>query len=108
MRSPPDLAQKMPRQYLNPNKGEVMSDTPNTNNKVIIMHGFSYEEIDLIMRAVKKQLEYPKDLIFAKTTKNSLKMKVKDLIEDLSEDHEYLQNNPPDFAAAKQADSAEK
>ena len=60
------------------------------------MHGLSYAEIDLVMRAAKKQLENPKDVIFAKTTENSLKMKVEELIEDLSEDHNYLKENPPE------------
>jgi hypothetical protein len=35
------------------------------------------------------------DLIFAKTTENSVNMKLSDLIIDMSEDHEYLKNNPP-------------
>lgn len=35
------------------------------------------------------------DLIFAKTTENSVQMKLADLIEDMSEDHAYLKNNPP-------------
>jgi hypothetical protein len=38
------------------------------------------------------------DLIFAKTTANSLQTKLADLIEDMSEDHEYLKNNPPGAA----------
>ena len=74
-----------------------MSDQPDSDHKVILMHGFSYAEIDLIMRAVKKQLDNPRDIIFAKSTENSLKMKLADLIEDLSEDHEYLKNNPPEI-----------
>lgn len=37
----------------------------------------------------------PRDLIFAKTTENSVEMKLSDLIIDMSEDHEYLKNNPP-------------
>lgn len=36
------------------------------------------------------------DLIFAKTTANSLQTKLADLIADMSEDHEYLRNNPPE------------
>lgn len=60
------------------------------------MHGLSLAEIDLVMRAAKKELENPRDVIFAKTTENSLKMKVKDLIEDLAEDHNYLKENPPE------------
>ncbi len=62
------------------------------------MHGFEYTEIDLIMRAVKKTLESPRDVIFAKSTENSLTMKLSDLIEDLSQDHAYLKENPPPIA----------
>lgn len=62
------------------------------------MHGFEYQEIDLIMRAVKKTVESPRDVIFAKTTENSLTMKLSDLIEDLSQDHAYLRDNPPPVA----------
>ncbi len=65
--------------------------------RVIIMHGFPYEEIDRVMRAVKGEFPPPRDIIFAKTTENSLTMKVADLIEDLTEDHTYLKENPPDF-----------
>lgn len=65
------------------------------DNKVVIMNGFTHEEIHRIMRAVKKEFEKPRDLIFAMTTENSLEMKLKDLIEDMSEDHEYLKKNPP-------------
>ncbi len=45
------------------------------------------------------------DLIFAKTTENSLHMKLADLIEDMSEDHEYLKNNPPQPPARKEGES---
>jgi hypothetical protein len=65
------------------------------DNKVIILNGFSNDEIAKIMSAVKKQFDTPRDLIFAKTTPNSLQMKLTELIEDLSEDHAYLQANPP-------------
>ena len=61
------------------------------------MHGMDNAEIDLVMRAVKKTLDKSRDTIFAKTTENSLKMKVHDLIEDLSEDHQYLKDNPPEM-----------
>ena len=64
------------------------------------MNGFSYEEIDLVMRAVRKQFDPPQEIIFAKTTENSVKVRVGDLIDDLTEDHEYLKKNPP-FKKAK-------
>jgi len=65
-------------------------------NKVIIMNGFTYEELNKIINAVKKLFDNPKDLIFAKTTETSVEMKLKDLIVDMSEDHEYLKQNPPE------------
>ena len=65
-------------------------------NKVIIMNGFTQQEIVAIMRAVRRLFENPGDLIFAKTTPKSVNMVLKDLIVDMSEDHEYLKNNPPE------------
>ena len=50
------------------------------------------------MRAVREALGRPKDLIFAKSTANSLQMPLGELIQDMSEDHEYLKNNPPDLS----------
>ena len=73
-----------------------MSERPKElDNKVIIMNGFSHEEISRIMRAVKALFDSPRDLIFAKTTETSLTMPLQDLIVDMSGDHEYLKNNPP-------------
>mgnify|MGYP006298238975 CR=1 FL=1 len=116
-----------------------MSDrAPELDNRVVILNGFSDQEIIAIMNVVKsiyasadvdafvkfaqtvedhpvatdfsrrllrvvsaaKQTEEAQrvstsDLIFAKTTDSSLQMKLADLIEDMSEDHEYLKNNPP-------------
>ncbi len=73
-----------------------MSERPKElDNKVIILNGFSYEEINSIMRAIKPLFENPRDLIFAKTTEKSVEMVLKDLIVDMSQDHEYLKNNPP-------------
>ncbi|WP_455383340.1 DUF3783 domain-containing protein [Salinispira pacifica] len=65
------------------------------DNKVIIMNGFTYDEISQIMKAVKALFDKPGDLIFAMTTERSLETKVKDLIVDMSQDHEYLKKNPP-------------
>jgi hypothetical protein len=63
--------------------------------RVIIMNGFSAEEMDTILKVVKKSVEHPQDVIFAMTTKTSVEMKLRDLIEDMTEDHEYLKKNPP-------------
>ena len=66
--------------------------------RVMIMHGFENADIDRVMKAVREALGRPKDLIFAKSTPNSLKMQLGELIQDMSEDHEYLKNNPPDLS----------
>ncbi|HUX14353.1 MAG TPA: DUF3783 domain-containing protein [Spirochaetia bacterium] len=65
------------------------------DNRVIIMNGFTHEEISRIMKAVKALFDKPSDLIFAMTTERSLQTPVKDLIIDMSQDHEYLKKNPP-------------
>jgi hypothetical protein len=108
------------------------------DNRVVILNGFSDQEIIAIMNIVKalyadESLEafsqfytsvenHPdmtdfarrllrvvgagkqvpetqrvstQDLIFAKTTENSVNMKLVDLIVDMSGDHAYLKNNPP-------------
>jgi len=95
-----------------------MSDRPELSNRVIILNGFTDAEIVSIMRVVKsiysdgtpeqalaniaaaRQLPESKsvdkgDLIFAKTTPNSLQTTLADLIVDMSGDHEYLRKNPP-------------
>jgi hypothetical protein len=82
---------------LDPNQGpvDVSLDHPFLQKKLILLNGFSNEEIGKIMHAVKGLYNPPEDLIFAKTTKNSLQMVLKDLIVDISSDHEYLKQNPP-------------
>jgi hypothetical protein len=73
-------------------------------NRVILMNGFTQPEILQIMRTVKSMYEDPQNLIFATTTKNNLNFTLRDLIQDLSEDHEYLRNNPPNEARKSSTD----
>ena len=73
--------------------------------RVIIMNGFSAEEMDTILKVVKKSVSDPQDVIFAMTTKTSVEMKLRDLIEDMTEDHEYLKKNPP---SKEQQEAAKK
>ena len=82
---------------------------PELENRVVILNGFTNEELDLVMRAVRSAVSSPRDLIFAKTTPTSLQMKLSDLIVDISQDHEYLRNNPPpEVLAAREAAAARK
>lgn len=66
-----------------------------TQHKVIIMHGYTHDEINTVMKAVKSLFTDRRNLVFAKTTKKSLQMKLGELIEDMCEDHEYLLEHPP-------------
>lgn len=73
------------------------------DHRVIIMHNLTLAEIDLVMRAVRSQLDRSKDIVFAKSTENSLQMKLGELIDDMCEDHEYLKQNPPQAIQARSA-----
>jgi hypothetical protein len=69
--------------------------------------GYSAQVLDLLLHAGEVpgiQSTPTGDLIFAKTTPNSIQMRLQDLIVDMSQDHEYLKKNPPGPAAPK-ADS---
>lgn len=81
---------------------------PELKNRVVILNGFTNEELDLVMRAVRSAVSSPRDLIFAKTTPTSLQMKLTDLIVDISQDHEYLRNNPPPEVIAAREAAAER
>lgn len=72
-----------------------MPDKDYLQNRVVIMNGFDDTEINAVMNAVKKLFPGKGSVIFAKTTKHSLEMKLGELIIDMSQDHEYLQKNPP-------------
>lgn len=83
-----------------------MANRATDEHRVIIMNGFSEGEIMAIMRQVKalcrdgnsaeKAIDADRrDLIFAKTTPNSLETRLGDLIADLAGDHAYLRQNPP-------------
>ncbi len=75
-----------------------MTENTEKKYKVVILHNFDYQEITAIMNAVRKVQEGERnELIFAKSTEKSLKMKLGELIEDMTEDHEYLMQNPPDL-----------
>jgi predicted amidohydrolase len=64
-------------------------------NKVVILNGFSKEEIFAIMKMIKKAYGPSQDIMFAMTTEHSLQMKLKDVISDVSEEHAYMKAHPP-------------
>lgn len=63
------------------------------DKRVIYMHGFSKEEAVKIMRSVKGALETPADIAFSMSTQTNVEWKVKDLITEVAEEHEYMMKN---------------
>ncbi|MCA1753270.1 MAG: DUF3783 domain-containing protein [Spirochaeta sp.] len=91
------------------NQKPEQREAPELQNRVVLLNGFTNEELDLVMRAVRSAVANPRQLIFAKTTPTSIEMKLKDLLVDISQDHEYLRKNPPpEVVAARDAAAARK
>lgn len=69
-------------------------DTP-----VVLMHGFSSDQAIAIMRAARKAAQEagadPASIAFATTTATNLEWKVKDFVQEVSQEHEYMKKNPP-------------
>ncbi len=65
------------------------------DGKVILLHGFDREEMGKILRAVKSVASNPQEIAFAMSTPTNLDWKIRDFIDDVRGDHEYLQKNPP-------------
>ncbi|TAH56188.1 MAG: DUF3783 domain-containing protein [Sphaerochaeta sp.] len=63
--------------------------------RVMILHGFSREELYMAIRAVKTVLP-DADVAFAKSTGHSLKRTLGELVDEIAEDHAYMKANPPD------------
>lgn len=69
------------------------------DNPVVFMHGFTHEQMLAIMRAAKiaaKELGMdPQSIAFSSSTPTNLEWKLKDLIHEVREEHEYMKKNPP-------------
>ncbi len=65
------------------------------DHKVVFLHGFSQEEISRIMKGVRSVAADPGSVAFCMSTMNNLEWKVKDLLKDVAEEHEYMKKNPP-------------
>lgn len=95
---------------------KLQAEHPELANPVIILNGFSNEQISLIMAAVKALCRPDaqgnpgplgldrRDLIFARTTPHSLNAVLKDTILDMSGDHRWLRENPPALPGKKPTD----
>jgi len=67
--------------------------------KAVILHGFTNEQIYMVLKVVKHVMGESEDVAFATTTPHSLSMKLGDVIADVTEEHAYMKNNPPQQAA---------
>ena len=72
-----------------------MSNDRQDRYRVIFMHGFTQEEMTRIMRGVRSVVEDPTEVAFCTSTPNNLEWRVRDLLKDVMEEHEYMRNNPP-------------
>lgn len=69
------------------------------NNPVVFLHGFDRDQLLAVMRAAKAAAAQagmdPADIAFSSSTPTNLEWKVKDLVKEVREEHEYMKNNPP-------------
>ena len=72
-----------------------MEQKEETTGKVVILHGFSNEQIYAILKAVKREIPDAEDVAFATTTVHSLQMRLQDVISDVTQEHAYMKKNPP-------------
>ncbi len=66
------------------------------DGKVILIHGFTNEQAFQVMRAVKAAVADPAEIAFAVSTPTNLEWKIKELVDQVRTDHEYMKQNPPD------------
>jgi len=77
-----------------------MEDKNIKNAKIIIINGFTNEELKEFLSFYKKNPNLPVP-IFATVTDNSLEMKVKDLIEELIEEDENFKKMMKEMKKSK-------
>ena len=65
------------------------------DERVVLIHGFSREETIAIMRAAKSVCADPQGIAFTTSTPSNLDWKLRDLIIEVREEHDYMRQNPP-------------
>ena len=63
--------------------------------KVVFMHGFNSDEMGRIVRGVKSIVEDSSSVAFCMSTENNLDWTIRDLLNDVTEEHDYMRKNPP-------------
>ncbi len=67
-----------------------MNDTPQPDEKVIYFHGFDRQELFQLLDIIKKNIANPREIAFATSTKNNLELRVRELIQEVRKDHNYM------------------
>jgi len=65
------------------------------DERMVLIHGFSRDETVAIMRAAKSAVEDPQGVAFTTSTPSNIEWKLKDLIVEVREEHDYMRKNPP-------------
>lgn len=70
---------------------------PETEPKIVFLHGCTDEEIRGLLKATRAALgpERYREFAFCTSTPTNLEWKLKDLVADVWEEHEYMRLHPP-------------
>ncbi|ORC34051.1 hypothetical protein B4O97_14290 [Marispirochaeta aestuarii] len=74
------------------------------SEKLIMFHGFDQDEVLGLMRLLKANIAEPRKVAFCMTTENNLEWKIRDLISDVVEEHEYMLKREEERAAKREAE----
>ncbi|MDZ7792589.1 MAG: DUF3783 domain-containing protein [Spirochaetia bacterium] len=76
------------------------------DERMVLIHGFSREETIAIMRAAKSVASDPQGIAFTTSTPSNIEWKLRDVIAEVREEHEYMRNNPPQANRSKGSSQA--
>ena len=62
---------------------------------MVFMHRFTQDEMGRILRGVKSIVEDPGTVAFCMSTENNLDWKIRDMLNDVTEEHDFMRKNPP-------------
>lgn len=74
------------------------ADLEDRGYRIVFMHGFTQDEMGRIMKGVKSVVDDLGKVAFCMSTENNVDWKIRDLIADVTEEHDYMKKNPPDIS----------
>ena len=85
-----------------PDKRDNSGNAVPADERMVLIHGFSREETIAVMRAAKTAVSDPQGVAFTTSTPTNLDWKLRDLIVEVREEHEYMRWNPPGSSGQQQ------